>query len=214
MRLARGGGVFIVGALGAFAVLYTVWWTGILNLPGWLPLPFLICLLLFLFFFRDPQREPEPGLSPDAALSPADGRVIEAVNDEWGARISVYLRLTDVHVIRMPLACRTDGISKKDGTHHAAGSTCASSNAGVVLDCRTEWGDMKVSLVTGLLARRIIPYLSTEEEVGRGDRIGLIRFGSRTEVEFPPGYTITVEKGARVLAGVTPVAFREDAVSE
>ena len=77
--------MFIVGALGAFAVLYTVWWTGILNLPGWLPLPFLICLLLFLFFFRDPQREPEPGLSSDAALSPADGRVIEAVNDEHGA---------------------------------------------------------------------------------------------------------------------------------
>ena len=214
MRLARGGGVFIVGALGAFTVLYAVWWTGILNLPGWLPLPFLICLLLFLFFFRDPQREPEPGSSPDTALSPADGRVIEAVNAEWGARVSVYLRLTDVHVIRMPLACRINGISKIDGTHHAAGSTCTSSNARLVLDCRTEWGDMKLSLVTGLLARRIIPYLSREGEVGRGDRAGLIRFGSRTEVEFPPGYTITVEKGARVLAGVTPVAIREDAVSE
>ena len=206
--------MFIVSALGAFAVLYAVWWTGILNLPGWLPLPFLICLLLFLFFFRDPQRESEPGLSPDAALSPADGRVIDTANDERGARVLIYLRLTDVHVIRMPLACRIDGISKIDGTHHAAGSTCASSNARIVLDCRTEWGDMKVSLVTGLLARRIVPYLSTEEEVGRGDRTGLIRFGSRTEVEFPPGYTITVEKGVRVLAGVTPVAVREDAVSE
>lgn len=214
MRLARGGGVFIVGALGAFAVLYIVWWTGILNLHGWVPLPFLICLLLFLFFFRDPHREPEPGSSPGAALSPADGRVIEAVNNEWGARVSIYLRLTDVHVIRMPLACRIDGISKKEGTHHAAGSTGTSSNARLVLDCRTEWGDMKVSLVTGLLARRIISYLSREGEVGCGDRIGLIRFGSRTEVEFPPGYTITVEKGERVLAGVTPVAFREDAVSE
>lgn len=206
--------MFVVGALGAFAVLYTVWWTGILDLPDWLPLPFLISLLLFIFFFRDPQREPEPGLSPDAALSPADGRVIEAVSDEGGARISVYLRLTDVHVIRMPLACRIDGISQKGGTHHAAGSPRTSSNARLVLDCRTELGDMKVSLVAGLLTRRILPYLSGEGEVGRGVRIGLIRFGSRTEVEFPPGYTITVEKGARVLAGVTPVALREDAVSE
>ena len=206
--------MFVVGALGAFAVLYTVWWTGILDIPGWLPLPFLICLLLFLLFFRDPHRESHPGLSPDAALSPADGRVIEAVNDEQGARIAVYLRLTDVHVIRMPLVCRVDGISKQDGKHHAAGSAPASSNARLVLDCSTEWGDMKVCLVTGLLARRIFPYVSREGEVGRGDRIGLIRFGSRTEVEFPPGYTITVEKGERVLAGVTQVALREVAESE
>jgi phosphatidylserine decarboxylase len=206
VRIAHGGGIFIAGALGLFAAVFLIWWTGIIPLPVWLVLGTSICLFSFLFFFRDPEREPPPGLRAEVAVSPANGKVVEAKNNGNGPLLAVYLRLSDVHVVRMPLSCEVKEIVLKAGSHRRAGSEGASANARLVTECKTPWGDMAVSQVTGLLARRIVPYLTDHMKCERGERIGLIRFGSRVEVVFPRGYRLIAKKGSLVRAGVTPVA--------
>jgi len=126
-----------------------------------------------------------------------------------GCSLSVYLTLIDVHVIRMPLDALVKSVSRLPGGHRPAGSAAAARNAAVEVRCHVRSGEMVIRLVSGLLARRIVIYLGPEETGRAGMRLGLIRFGSRVDLELPAGYRPLVRIGERVRAGVSEVAVLE-----
>jgi phosphatidylserine decarboxylase len=181
-------------------------WADHSPMPVVLLLISLLLLVTFLWFFRDPQRTAAPDLPAAVAVSPADGRVVETGERPDGPFLAIYLNLLNVHVTRLPLASEIEHVSSTGGTYRAAGRGHTGTNARVVTDCLTINGRMCVCQIAGMLARRIVPYLAPGERQLKGARLGLIRFGSRVEVTFPPGYRITVTEGTRVRAGVSVVA--------
>jgi phosphatidylserine decarboxylase len=173
----------------------------------------LVFALLVLLFFRDPERRP-----PDAAgviVAPADGRVVSVVTDgpphrldpESCQRVSIFMSPLNVHVNRMPAAGRVDGIEYNEGRFRAAYSEDAATvNESNALRLRTPEGwSMVVVQIAGWLARRIVCHVSEGDELGRGDRFGLIMFGSRVDVYLPAAVKITVVEGQRVQAGSTAI---------
>lgn len=164
----------------------------------------LVCVALLLGcvgFFRDPERDSPD--DPAALLSPADGRVLHA----GPATVSVFLSLFDVHVCRSPVAGVVETVEHTAGRFLAAYKDDASEhNERVeILICD---GERRISftLVAGLVARRIVCRVRPGDRVEAGQRIGLIRFGSRVDLALPPGVAVPVEQGQRVVAGETVLA--------
>lgn len=206
MRIARGGGIFVAPSLGLLTALFVVWLYNRTHLNLYLSLLALLLLFASLWFFRDPERHPAEEPSPATAVSPADGAVVEAVEGQGECSLAIYLNILNLHVVRLPLAGELTAMERSEGGRKPAYRDAATRNAR--LDCvvHTQHGDVRVGLVAGLLARRIVPYLATGYNGGRGERLGLIRFGSRVEVVFPPGYNLYVKVGDRVRAGTSIVA--------
>jgi phosphatidylserine decarboxylase len=162
----------------------------------------LAALLLFtLWFFRDPERHtPE---DPHAVISPADGKIIRADKDE----ISVFMNVFDVHVCRSPIAAEVAAVDHRSGRFLAAYKDAASDhNERVSIELRDGQRKLTFTLVAGLIARRIVCRVTPGQLLRAGERIGLIRFGSRVDVVLPPGSTPQVRSGQRVVAGVTVLA--------
>ena len=176
----------------AGAIAFEVPW---LLLPG---LPLGIAFLVLLVFFRDPERRPGRGI-----VSPADGRVLEA--DEAG-RLVVFMGLSNVHVNRAPLDGRIAAMMHTRGGHAPAYRPEARQNERVETVLETAIGPVKLVQVAGTIARRIVTYRSEGDRVKKGQRIGMIRFGSRVEVTLPAGVRFLVRPGDRVRAGETTVA--------
>ncbi len=176
--------------------------------------PVLVFALAVLAFFRDPQRTPEGG--DDAIISPADGKVIAI--DEVAAghrmapsarrRISIFMSPLDVHINRCPTAGTVKAIEHKNGQFRAAYAAEASevneSNS-LLLESASGY-KMVVVQIAGWLARRIVCHVETGARLGRGERFGLIMFGSRVDVFFPDGVEITAELGQRVVSGRSMIA--------
>jgi phosphatidylserine decarboxylase len=179
--------------------------TGLLLHPAAALLP--LALLFFtLWFFRDPRRVPPP----DAAtlVSPADGKVIVAEED----RFSVFMNVFDVHICRSPMAGSLGSVERHPGRFIAAfQDSAADHNERAVLRLVDEDRTLTVTLIAGLVARRIVVRVREGQEIRRGERIGLIRFGSRVDVRLPAGATLLVTVGDRVRAGVSPIARFEPA---
>ncbi|MFC1628937.1 phosphatidylserine decarboxylase [Gemmatimonadota bacterium] len=209
MRIARGGGIFVFPALGLFTLVFISYlfsphlWHLILALIT------LLTLVLMLWFFRDPPRQPAGPSDSPVAVAPADGRIIAMEERDDGCSLSVYLTLFDVHVIRLPLDALVQSVSCLPGGHRPAGSAAGARNAAVEMRCAMGSGEMVIRLVSGLLARRIVTYLAPDEMGRAGMRLGLIRFGSRVDLELPAGYRPLVLIGERVHAGVSEVAVLE-----
>jgi len=206
VRIARGGGIFVLPALGLFlAALVNLSFGSepwrLIALAG-----AILILSALLFFFRDPRREPAPGSDPDRALSPADGRITAVDDGKGSCSISIYLTLLDVHVVRLPLAGTVLSVIREPGGHRPAGGNRSGGNASVEVVCSTGEGEMVIRLVSGLLARRIVTYLGPDDTGQAGMRLGLIRFGSRVDLTLPAGYRSLVRVGQKVHAGVTEVA--------
>jgi len=205
VRIARGGGVIVTLAVGLAAA-------AVVLLPrlqpgaGYAALAALILPLLVLYFFRDPERTPAGGIAPGTAVAPADGRVIAVESGSDTVAVHIYLRLHDLHVIRLPLTARVESMKRTGRGFRPARSRGAAGNHRLRCSCSTEAGVMQVDLVAGLIARRIVPYLAPGTEADRGTRLGLIRFGSRVECRFPPGYRSLVRPGDRIRAGRTIIA--------
>jgi phosphatidylserine decarboxylase len=178
-----------------------------------LPLPFLI----FLFaFFRDPQR-PLPG-DEKSVVSPADGTVsdiVELEHDELlggpAVRIGIFLSVFNVHVNRSPCAGRVIETRYKKGKfvnamHHGEASSDNESNTIVLAEARGERPVAVVKQIVGLIARRIVCTVQKGDVVQRGQRIGMIKFGSRTELYLPkwlePQVRVTVGQSVRGAADV------------
>src|SRR5712692_5818191 len=187
-------------ALGLLAlVLGWHWLAGLLLFLG----------LFVLYFFRDPDRVPPP--APDAVVSPADGRVVEVVEEfldgEGGRRISIFLSVWDVHVNRAPVAGTIRRIDYKPGKFYAALRARASlENEQNVIRVSTPRGDMVFKQIAGWIARRVLCWKSANQAVALGERIGMIRFGSRVDLWLPLAAEIVVKRGDRVTGGDTLVA--------
>jgi|GEM_PF-459358 len=181
--------------------------------PLWaLPPVLLIAALLALTvnFFRDPKRRIGAGL-----VSPADGVLRRAEVTARGAFFSVFMNIHDVHVNRAPWSGRVVEVVRIPGGHAAAYKKEASANERVRITMETALGRVIVTQVVGMVARRIVPYVRAGRKVRKGDRIGMIRFGSRVDLFVPSeGLVLKVRKGERVLAGTTTLAELETGAAE
>jgi phosphatidylserine decarboxylase len=179
---------------------------------GWVSIGVILALvaLATAAFFRDPERIPPAG--EGLIVSPADGKIvsiadIEDESDirETATRISIFLSPLDVHINRTPVDGKIEEIRYSPGRFIAAYKDEASSrnerNALRIVDRRGR--KLRVVQVAGVLARRIVCRVKPGEEVGRGERFGLIMFGSRTDTYLPSGCRVEVVEGQRVKGGET-----------
>jgi phosphatidylserine decarboxylase len=162
-----------------------------------------------LYFFRDPERTPPA--DADAVVSPADGRVTEIVEEEFegrpGKRVSIFLSVWDVHVNRAPVAGRIRKLEYRPGRFYAAMRARASQeNEQNVFTVETDRGEMSFKQIAGWIARRVVSWKGPGDTVATGERIGLIRFGSRMDVWLPPEAEIVAKKGQSVSAGSSTLA--------
>ena len=156
--------------------------------------------VFMIFFHRDPDRLP----GGEGMLSPADGKIIQATPQ----KITIFMSPSNVHVNRAPLDGVVRDIEYRKGTHRPAFMKRACKNQQNRMHLETDDGDMELCQITGTLVRKIICYVQPGDQVSRGERIGMIRFGSRVEVSIPIGYNLLVNKGDKVRAGETVVAVR------
>jgi phosphatidylserine decarboxylase len=172
---------------------------------GWM-LPVLavvpaLAALFTLWFFRDPERHVprEPG----TLVSPADGRILCA----GPSRISIFMNVFDVHVCRAPATGRVVEARHVPGSFRAAFHDHASEhNERVAFLLERDGRQVRFQLVAGLVARRVVCRVAAGDHVEQGQRIGLIRFGSRVDVDLEPGDEARVRPGQRVTAGETLIA--------
>ena len=194
MTLDRAGLPFVFG-LGAF-VLVLLW-------PAPLMAAVAAVLLVFtLNFFRDPERRtPE---EPGAFFSPADGRIVRADKE----RVSVFMNVLDVHVCRSPVGGSVMSVGHEPGRFLAAMKDESSEqNERTTIVVQPQDGaSVRFVLVAGLVARRIVCRVAVGQRLRSGERVGIIRFGSRVDLDLPPGATPSVRVGDRVVAGETVVA--------
>jgi len=204
MKLAREG-FPIVAATGALLVAAALAAIVGLDLPArtwiWLVLPFAALLGFSAWFFRDPERHPPD--DPRALVSPADGKVLRVGPEA----VSVFMNVFDVHVCRTPMAGRIAQVEHIPGGFLAAYRDAASDqNERTLVVVRAGAHELRVTLVAGLVARRIVSRVRSGQELALGQPIAVIRFGSRVDVELPPGCTPEVRRGQRVRAGITIIA--------
>jgi phosphatidylserine decarboxylase len=212
LNFAREGLLFIAiaalvaaGAFG-FAVTRRSW--GL-----WLAAFVLLLLALWVaYFFRDPERVGERG--PTLIVAPADGKLImiTEVNEPSfvqgrAIRLSIFMNVFNVHVNRYPV----DGVVKyihynKGKFFNAAAEKSSLENEQMSVGVDTGRYQILVRQIAGLIARRIVTYSRPGERVKQGERMGIIRFGSRVDVFIPPGSTIKAKLGDATVAGVTILA--------
>jgi len=170
----------------------------------WVAIFALLLAAFVAFFFRNPRREIPS--DPRVIVSPADGRVVKVERVGNVTRLSIFLSIFNVHVNRSPIAGRIEAIDYRRGKFKAAFNHAASveNERNVIMVAQ---GNIKLvfTQIAGLIARRIVCWKKVGDTVGKGELIGLIRFGSRVDVLFPAGTDVTVERGDRVRGGSTPI---------
>ncbi len=168
--------------------------------------------LFCAWFFRDPERLLPVG---PVALSPADGRVVSIVKeDECHTRVSIFLNIFDVHVNRSPISGIITDITWQPGKFLVASREAASGeNEQNIFTIRAEDGTKVVfKQIAGLIARRIVCTKHVGDFVQAGERVGMIKFGSRVDVILGPEWRVEVAPGARVQAGTSILARRADGI--
>ena len=194
-------------AAGLLVVAFALWrFTGSTVVTA---VPVLLALF-FLWFFRDPARRIPT--APGELVSPADGKVTEAdwIETPQGSRLrlSIFLNVFDVHVNRSPIEGRVTLVNYKKGQFlnamRADSNVLNEQNVVVIED--GEYA-VQVKQIAGLLARRIVCWAKLGDTLRKGQRIGLIKFGSRVDVLLPPDANLQVKKGDRVKGGSTVIAM-------
>jgi len=180
-------------------------------IPGWKwAAGVLIFLGLFVFyFFRDPERQIP--VEPGSVVSPADGRVVaivdEMLDSTVGRRISIFLSIWDVHVQRAPVAGNIASVLHRPGKFHAAFFSAASSeNEQNIIYIRAPQGQLVFKQIAGAIARRVLCWKRPGEPVALGERVGMIRFGSRVDIWLPMEAVVTVKRGQMVKGGESVLA--------
>jgi phosphatidylserine decarboxylase len=185
--------------------------TGLWQGRAW-SVPFLVLAAFFLFFFRDPNRNPPAGTN--LVVSPADARVMVA-GERAGAGappgqwqfVSMFLSPLDVHVNRTPVS----GAVTKVEYHPGRFLPAYRKEAGELNEWTEVWfdtpgGPVVVRQIVGILARRIVCRLTVGQQVAAGDRFGVMKFGSRIDMFLPLSATIHIKAGDKVVGGETPIA--------
>jgi len=170
----------------------------------------LVFLALFVFyFFRNPDRKIP--MEPGVVVSPADGRVVVVKDEENagrpGKRVSIFLAIWNVHVNRSPAAGTITRLEYKPGKFLAAWAEKASlENEQNVFTLASEHGEIVFKQIAGWVARRVVSWKKSGETVGRGELVGLVRFGSRVDLWLPAGAEIAVKVGDNVKGGSSVIA--------
>lgn len=206
MKIAREGYPWILAASIFALVTYGVGWTWVSG----------VCAVVALScagFFRDPDRKGPTG--EGLVLAPADGRVVAIIQEAMGdgdspggeTRVSIFLSLLNVHVNRAPIKGRVEYVRYQPGRFIAAFKEEASHANEQNAVRLTDAGGNSVGVVqiAGLLARRIICYVRKGQDLERGQRLGIIIFGSRVDLYLPRGSTVEVTEGQRVKGGETVI---------
>jgi phosphatidylserine decarboxylase len=175
----------------------------------WLALPPLLLGCFFLWFFRDPERQ-MPGI-PGAVVSPADGKVTDVsatmLDGKPSTRVSIFLNVFDVHVNRSPIAGTIKEVKYQTGKFcNAMDPLSADCNEQNVVTVQGAGQTVVFKQIAGLIARRIVFRKKVGDPVGLGERVGLIKFGSRTDVILPATADIKVKVGERVRGGASLIA--------
>lgn len=212
MNFAREGFTFIaiaaLIAVGAFALALHR-----RSFPLWLLAIALVILAIWVaYFFRDPEREGERGAH--LVIAPADGKVvlISHVDEPTfiggrATRISIFMNVFNVHVNRYPVSGVVRHVEYKPGKFvNAIGEQASLENEQRSVGLEADGQRILVRQIAGLIARRIVTYSQEGEQVRQGDRMGLIRFGSRVDVFIPAGSPLRVKVGDLTVAGVTVLA--------
>jgi phosphatidylserine decarboxylase len=200
--------------LGFIVVAVLVWAATHSLVFFWIPL---LLAAFFLWFFRDPQRKiPE---APGLIVSPADGKVtvIDSLTTPAGQqrRISIFLNVFDVHVNRAPIAGNIQAIDYKKGKFlNAMNPESVTQNEQNLVEVAGELCTVAFCQIAGLLARRIVFHKRIGDWVHRGERVGLIKFGSRVDVAFPLSCELQVKVGDRVRGGASVLAIMPPQDSE
>jgi len=194
--------------LAVFAALATACW----FLSGWLSLVFLLLIFFTLAFFRDPKRSVPP--DPNDIVAAADGTVMDIIEvDEnqvlkrKARRIGIFLSILDVHTNRAPITGRVTYRQHQKGfCLDERRPDCSEKNESMTWAFENSRVTIVVRQITGAIARRIVAWSQIGDELKKGDRFGMIRFGSRTELYLPLNAEVLVKVGDHVLGGSTIVA--------
>lgn len=201
MSIAREGLPYIlIPAAVSLALLVLGYW--------YVAIPFILITAFMLYFFRDPRRDPPQ--DSQLVVAPADGRVtrVGAIADAPNSPtlVSIFLSPLDVHINRSPIAGTVTNVSYMRGKFLMA----TDKNASVVneqnaLTIQGEKITVVCKQIAGILARRIICWKHAGEQLQLGERFGLIKFSSRTDVLLPPEVDVLAKEGMRVVGGVTVI---------
>jgi phosphatidylserine decarboxylase len=205
--LAEGWWIFLILIL----LLLASWW-----IKPWVALIFLVLLLYTLAFFRDPDRAVPP--DPASVVAAADGKITDIIEvDEPEVlktkvrRVGIFLSIFDVHTNRAPIAGRVTYRQHREGLClDARRQDCSDKNEATTWAFENPRVTVVVRQLTGAIARRIVAWSRVGDELKKGDRFGMIRFGSRTEVYLPLTATVLVKVGDRVSGGSTIIAKLSD----
>ena len=205
IRTAPEGRWFISIALLALVVLLVtkLWWWAL----AWLPLTIWV-----IAFFRDPARNGPRG--DTLVIAPADGKVVSVIrlveptfHQAETTRVSIFMNVFDCHVNRYPVSGRIGYRHYNPGRFlNAADEKASLENEQSSIGIVTPHGKVLVRQIAGLIARRIVTDHQEGREVKQGDRMGMIRFGSRVDVFLPPNARVLVNEGERTSAGMTVIA--------
>jgi phosphatidylserine decarboxylase len=204
MRIAKEGyPVIAVPAVVTLVAVVMGWF--------WPAVGFAVATCAVAAFFRDPDRAPPRG--DGLILAPADGRIveirdIEAAPGDRRTRLSIFMSPLDVHVNRAPIAGRVEDVEYRKGCFMPAYKEDCSENNERNAVTLVDSGGRAVRLVqiAGIMARRIVCRVKPGDRLEAGERFGIIMFGSRVDVVFPPGSKITVTEGQHVTGGETVLA--------
>ncbi|PAV11973.1 phosphatidylserine decarboxylase [Methanosarcina spelaei] len=202
--LAKGSEPWLFTAVSItalFAVLSRAMNSSRLNCIAYVAMALTFFMVLF---FRDPERKVE--VSDTYMISPADGTVI----DIRGRKICIFMFLQNVHVNRAPISGKIKQITYKKGGYLPAYWKDSERNERNEFIIHSKYGDVSVTQIAGTIARRIVSYSQVNDIIEQGQRIGMIRFGSRVDVTIPHDFEIIVRKGERVLAGKTIIAITKN----
>ncbi len=211
MKIAKGGVYWIIPSflITLFFIVLIIY----INEPIKYVILFIFMLSLLisfvlLIFFRDPQRKIGKGI-----VAVADGVVREITKEEDKdvdkcTKISTFMNIYNVHVNRMPIDGVIKDITHHDGAHIPAFKKESEKNEKVILLLKTNIGNIKIIQIAGTLARRIVPYVKKGDIVKKGEKIGLIRLGSRVDIYLPTKKikSITVKVKDRIQAGEDTIA--------
>jgi phosphatidylserine decarboxylase len=170
---------------------------------------FFVLGLFVCYFFRDPQRAIPT--DPSVIVSPADGKVVEIVDElldsRMGHRISIFLNIFNVHVQRAPVAGRVADVVYQPGKFYAAWRGDASvENEQNIIYLHAPRGPVVFKQIAGAIARRVICWKAEGENIAIGERVGLIRFGSRVDVWLPMDTELQIKRGDIVKGGESILA--------
>lgn len=182
-----------------------------LVLGSWLGALVCACCGLFaLYFFRDPDREIPPG---PVCVAPADGRVVQVREEPDGrTRISIFLSIFDVHVNRAPVSGRVLSMRYSPGRFrmaHLASASVENERNTLVVEDLEGGSTVELSQIAGLIARRIVCRKRVGDDIEKGERVGLIKFGSRTDLVLGSEWDLRVRPGDRVRGGNSVLASRK-----